>query len=112
MRVCPKCKEIDPPIWKHQAHKHFSDYCHFDNLLDWDKELYDLLKNATPPKTVTRGEYRYHLSKAGYVQRIAIIDLANPSNPMSFEEPPQEKAKYRYHHEYKKIDSFGKTLCV
>lgn len=103
MRVCPKCGHVDPPIWKNQAHKLCSDYCHKDELEYFDASL---LKNILECNPLTRGAFRYHLSKAGYVHRIALIDLCNSSHPKSMEEPDMEKPKNRYHPECKKLSEY------
>jgi hypothetical protein len=105
-RVCHKCGFTDPPIWKHQSHKRFTDYTHRDELKLWEPDLYARLCSNKLINTVTVGAYRYHLSKAGYVHRIALIDLANPSNPSSMEEPDMERPKNRYHPETVKLMEF------
>jgi len=106
MRVCPKCGYKDPPIWRSQTHKRYTDYCHKDELLYWNKPLYEKLTKNKLITTITIPPFRYHITKAGYIHRIALINLANPNNPRSMEEPDMEQPKHRYHIETKKLEEF------
>lgn len=106
MRECPQCGFKDPPIWRSQSHKRYTDYCHKDELLYWNKELHYKLTQNKLISTLTIPPFRYHISKAGYVHRIAVINLANPSNPASIEEPDMERPKYRCHIDSRKLSEF------
>jgi len=97
MRECPKCGFIDPHCWKNIPHKRFTDYCYFEQFKDYYPELWILLKNSLH-HTITVKKYRYHLSKAGYVSRMHILDAMYP-NRMSMEEPPMEAVKHRVAHD-------------
>ena len=103
MRVCPKCGFKDPPFWRSMKYKRYTDYCHKDELGYWDPELYQKIVEAG---TITIPPFRYHITKAGYIHRIALLNLANPSNPRSMEEPDMERPKHRYHPEPVKLTKF------
>jgi len=74
MRVCPKCKYIDPPYWKHVKYSYWIDSCSLENF----KVLHPkLAKKLTKPCSVVEDEdYLYRLVKNGdWVERKAKVDF-------------------------------------
>lgn len=68
MRVCPKCKYMDPAYWRHAWHKRFTDVTRIEDLEQQNPELAEKIKEN--PKLYDDGLYLYKLSKRGYVVRI------------------------------------------
>jgi len=107
MRVCPNCGTYDAAIWRGMMYLRYTDYCHKSELESWDPELFKKIKETPRPAKYQDKHFRYSLTKAGYVHRIAKINLANASNPNSIDEPDMEKPKNRHHHEYHKLSEFA-----
>jgi len=75
MRVCPKCKYVDHPAWKHTKYSYYIDNCSYENF----KILYpQLAKLLTKKGSILEDEdyvYRRTCSKEGWVERKAKIDF-------------------------------------
>ena len=91
MRECPKCRFVDPPCWRHKRHRLLTDYCYIDELEVFEP---DKAKIIIEKKDVRIGNYIYHLTKSGYVDRIHVIDSADGK---TYREPDTEGAfKFRF----------------
>jgi hypothetical protein len=85
MRECTNCGYKDLLIWRHKHFRLYTDYCHINELSDWDKPLADKIRIE---KNCKIGPYIYHLTKAGYVDRVHESDSRNGS---SYREAETEK---------------------
>ena len=85
MRECLRCGYKDLPIWRHKRQRLFTCYCHITELEDWDPALARMVREE---KDLKIGPYIYHLTKAGYVDRIHESDSKDGK---SWREPEQEK---------------------
>ena len=90
MRECPECGYKDLPIWRNKRHRLNTSYCHITELDDWDPNLAQIIRRE---KDIVLHPYIYHLTKAGYVDRIHRDDSIDGK---SWREPEQEKHKARY----------------
>jgi len=89
MRECFKCGYKEPVIWRNKRFRLNTMYCHISDLVEWNEELASRIVNNSDVKI---GPYIYHLTKAGYVDRIHEDDSRDG---VSYLEPDQEKAKHR-----------------
>jgi hypothetical protein len=96
MRICPCCKTKDLLIWRHLQHGRYTDYCHIEELRDWNKEL--AVKVEASPKFYFDGLFNYKLLSSGFVHRIWVEDAKTPN---SVSEPDMEKPKNRVCLEYR-----------
>jgi len=101
LRVCPKCKYIDPPEWKHTKYSY-----HIDNIsLENFQRLYPhLAKNLKTGGDITEDEdYYYRLVKTKlWVSRKAKIEWTE-TNPFGAEK--YEKFDHKFLkdvHDYRK----------
>jgi len=85
MRECLKCGFKDLPIWRHMRQRLYTDYCHINELEDWDPKLAATVKEQ---RNIKIGPYIYHLTKMGYVQRIHESDTIDGKR---WREPEQQK---------------------
>jgi ribosomal protein L32 len=75
MRVCPHCGFAEAPIWLKMPYRRFTDYCYKDNFSEWEPEIWKQLQVVKVCTTIQVNDYRYILSKAGYVKRIHKISF-------------------------------------
>lgn len=74
MRECPKCGCLDSPCWRHKRFRLYTDYCHIEELEEWEPEIAEQVKAN---KDIKIGHYIYHLTKARYVWRLHEKDSAD-----------------------------------
>ena len=74
MRVCPKCKYVDSPYWKHTPFSYYIDQCVYENF-QIDSPL--LAAGLSKPNSHTEDEdYIYYRTKSGQmVLRKAKVDI-------------------------------------
>ena len=91
MRVCPKCGHKDPILWRHKRFRLFTDYCHIQEMELFDSKFAEEIKKSID---LSRNGYIYHLTKAGYIDRIHESDSADGKH---WHEPTYEKPRnFRY----------------
>jgi len=73
MRVCPKCKYVDPPEWRHSKYSYWIDFCDAQHFLEMNPLLHDALMKGA--KIVEDSNYVYRLTKnKSKVERKALVD--------------------------------------
>lgn len=73
MRVCPKCKFVDPPQWRHSRYSYWIDHCEISHFKELHPNLYEQLINGA--KLVEDDDYIYRLTKnRARVERKALVD--------------------------------------
>lgn len=94
MRICPKCGYHDTECWHYKRWTMFTSYAYKDWLKELDPKLYSKIVEAAKRKeNYCDKYYRYHLTKVGYIHRIAHKDCKNLDNKNDMHEPDQEKTK-------------------
>ena len=74
MRVCPKCKFIDPPHWKHVKYSYWIDSCSLENF----KILYPTLAKQLRHggDTIEDEDYVYRfMNNEEWIERKAKVDF-------------------------------------
>jgi len=74
MRVCPKCKYVDPPEWRHSKFSYWIDFCLWEDFKKLKPELAKDLENH-PMAVIEDEDYLYRLTKnKSRVHRKAKVD--------------------------------------
>lgn len=79
MRICPRCGHVDPECWRHLRWSLYPDYCHIEELLEFEpdlaKEILD--RRPTVKGPLKRGVFVYMLTKSMHVRRMSASDFTN-----------------------------------
>ena len=108
MRICPHCKYVDPPEWRHSKYSYWIDWTEFDQFKSLQPELAE--KFSKGAEIVEDDLYLYRIMKHGRsVERKAKIDYGNQWN-VPMEKRKQVPHDFRKH--WFKITPNQKSLTV